>query len=118
MERDSRNEGIRDEWRADVAYFVSPPSSCRLPRISKDQSFPPPLSGFRIGRAWRFYSRMASSFPLPFFSFFFFLREFTYHAYSLQFVQIVKELLPIKIIDAKFIIIIKIHFSNRWSKVK
>lgn len=97
--------------------LTSPISSLRLPRagfLASAKTNPsPPLSGFRIGRAWRFYSRMASSFPLPFFSFFFFLREFTYHAYSLQFVQIVKELLPIKIIDAKFIIIIKIHFSNR-----
>lgn len=44
--------GMSDALMSDVAYFVSPPSSSRLPRIGKGQSFPLLPSGFRIGRPW------------------------------------------------------------------
>lgn len=44
--------GMSDALMSDVAYFVSPPSSSRVPRIGKGQSFPLLSSGFRIGRPW------------------------------------------------------------------
>lgn len=44
--------GMSDALMSDVAYFVSPPSSSRVPRIGKGQSLPLLSSGFRIGRPW------------------------------------------------------------------
>lgn len=61
MEGDSRNEGIRDDWRADVADFVlrfSGPFPSRAIRSSRFSHQQRPTLCFQIARPWQLYCRI------------------------------------------------------------